>query len=89
MVEPQVLEDIIRAAVPSAPLVQIEDLTGTRDHFQATVVAEAFRGLARVEQHQLIYRALGDLMAGPVHALALSLYTPDAWEKKNAGVAHG
>lgn len=90
MVEPQVLEDMIRAALPDATLVQIEDLTGTRDHYQATVVSESFRNLGRIEQHQMIYRALGDLMAGPVHALALSLFTPDAWEKKKStGAAHG
>jgi stress-induced morphogen len=30
----------------------------------------------------MIYRALGELMAGPVHALALTTYTPEAWSKR-------
>lgn len=81
MVEPEVLETRIRAALPEAELVRIEDLTGTKDHFQAVVVSGAFRTMSRVEQHQAVYRALGELMAGAVHALALQTYTPEAWQK--------
>lgn len=79
MVEPNVLEEKIRAAIDGVTHVSIEDLTGTKDHFQAVVVSPAFATLSRVEQHQAVYRALGDLMAGPVHALALTTYTPEAW----------
>ena len=79
MVEPSVVEERIRAGVEDVQHVQIQDLTGTQDHYEATVVAGAFAGKTRIEQHQMVYRALGDLMAGPVHALALKTYTPDAW----------
>ena len=85
MVETTILEDRIRAALGEVEHLEIEDLTGTKDHFQAVVVARAFEGKNRVEQHQMIYRALGELMAGPVHALALSTFTPDAWTKKKGG----
>lgn len=81
MVEPDVIEERIRTGVPEVAHVAIEDLTGTKDHYQATVVSPAFDGKTRVEQHQMIYRALGELMAGPVHALALRTYTPDAWAR--------
>lgn len=84
MVEPQVLETKIREALPDVEVVRIEDLTGTKDHFQAVVVSPTFRAMSRVEQHQAVYRALGDLMAGAVHALALQTYTPEAWEKSGA-----
>lgn len=83
MVEPETLEQRIRAAMPDVQLVQIEDLTGTRDHYQAVIVSPSFAGMTRVEQHQTVYRALGELMAGPVHALALQTFTPEAWKKKN------
>jgi stress-induced morphogen len=86
MVEPDTLAARIRAAIPDAEHVSVEDLTGTKDHFQATVVAASFAGKTRVEQHQMVYRALGDLMAGPVHALALATHTPEAWRKR-AGLA--
>jgi stress-induced morphogen len=81
MVEVSEIESRIRAALPDVEVVKIIDLTGTKDHFQATVVAARFGTMSRIEQHQAIYRALGELMAGPVHALALRTYTPDAWAK--------
>ncbi|UJR81552.1 BolA family protein [Sandaracinus amylolyticus] len=83
MVEPETVEQRIRSAMPDVEVVRIEDLTGTKDHYQAVVVSPSFEGMTRVEQHQAVYRALGELMAGPVHALALQTYTPEAWKKKN------
>jgi stress-induced morphogen len=71
MVEPQELEQKLRAAFPQAERIEVKDLTGTKDHYQAVVVAREFAGKSRIEQHQLVYRALGALMDGPVHALAL------------------
>ena len=79
MVEPELVEQRIREGVPEVSEVKIEDLTGTKDHYQAVVVSSAFATMSRVEQHQAVYRALGELMAGPVHALALKTYTPEAW----------
>ena len=75
MVEPSEIETLLRAAFPDASIT-LEDLTGTKDHYQATIVSPAFRGLSRVAQHQAVYRALGDLMKGPIHALALNTSAP-------------
>lgn len=52
--------------------VEVTDLTGTKDHLQALVVSPAFAGKTRIEQHKMVYAALGDLMNGPIHALALT-----------------
>ena len=82
MIEANVVETRIKTGIPDAELVRIEDLTGTQDHYSATVVATSFAGKTRVEQHQMVYRALGELMAGPVHALALQTYTPELWASK-------
>jgi len=79
MVEPSVVEERIRAGIPDAEVVEVEDLTGTKDHYRATVVAKSFAGLGRIQQHQAVYRALGELMGGPVHALSLQTFTPEAW----------
>ena len=79
MVEPAVLEARLREGIPDVRHLAVEDLTGTKDHYKATVVSAAFAGKSRVEQHQMVYRALGELMAGPVHALALETHTPEAW----------
>lgn len=51
-------------------------------HFKVTLVSERFAGLMPVKRHQLIYSVLADELAGPVHALALHLYTPQQWEAR-------
>ena len=79
MIEPDVIETRIRASLADLTHLSVEDLTGTKDHYQAVVVSGAFAGKSRVEQHQMVYRALGELMAGPIHALALQTFTPDKW----------
>ncbi len=85
MVEPHEIERILRQAFPDATVLKLEDLTGTKDHYEATIVSAKFEGLAPVAQHQAVYRALGDLMRGPIHALALHTFTPSAYEKKRIG----
>lgn len=79
MVEAEVVEKLIREGIEGVTHVEVRDLTGTKDHYEATVVASGFEELNRVRQHQLVYKALGDLMSGPVHALALHTHTPAAW----------
>lgn len=83
MIPSGVVEERIRKGIEDVSHVQIKDLTGTQDHYEATVVSAAFEGKTKIEQHQLVYGALGDLMAGPVHALALNTYTPDGWASRN------
>jgi stress-induced morphogen len=80
MMDPSELERRLLVAFPGAT-VKVQDLTGTRDHFQATIVSEAFVGQSLVAQHQMVYRALGEAMAGPIHALALKTHTPEGWAK--------
>ncbi|HEX3771288.1 MAG TPA: BolA/IbaG family iron-sulfur metabolism protein [Polyangiaceae bacterium] len=58
-------------AFPGAEVV-VNDLTGTEDHLEATVSSALFAGKSRIEQHKMVYAALGDWMAGPIHALALT-----------------
>jgi stress-induced morphogen len=65
----------IEHAIPGAR-AEVEDYTGTADHFRASVVADAFDGLSRIEQHRLVYGALGADVGGPIHALTLKTATP-------------
>ena len=64
------LEAHLRTAFPDAD-IQIEDLAGDGDHYRARIVSDAFAGLSRVRQHQLVYAALKGRMGGELHALAL------------------
>jgi stress-induced morphogen len=70
------IETLILAGIPDAR-VEITDLAGDGDHYAARVVAESFRGLPRVRQHQRVYEALGGRMGGALHALQLTTATPD------------
>ena len=71
------LEDRLRAAFPDAEIV-IQDLAGDGDHYKARIVSSAFIGLSRVKQHQLVNRALADVLGGTLHALALETAPPEA-----------
>lgn len=62
---------------PGADIVA-QDLTGGGDHWQLAIVAEEFRGKSLVQQHQLVYRALGQWMNADIHALALNTKAPDS-----------
>jgi stress-induced morphogen len=64
------LKQRIEAAIPGA-VAEVEDYTGGGDHFRATVTAEAFAGLSRIEQHRLVYGIFGEEIGGPIHALSL------------------
>jgi len=75
-VSPRQIEEQIRAAFPDALAIEARDLTGTGDHFALRVVSAAFAGKTRVEQHRMIYAALGEAMNGPIHALTLDLEVP-------------
>lgn len=65
------IERMIKEALPDAK-VEIKDLAGDGDHYAATVVSAAFKGLPKVKQHQLVYAALKGNMGGVLHALALT-----------------
>ncbi|MGO9487806.1 MAG: BolA/IbaG family iron-sulfur metabolism protein [Solirubrobacteraceae bacterium] len=69
----------IEAAIPGSA-AEVEDYTGSSDHFSATVTAEAFDGLSRIEQHRLVYAALGADVGGAIHALTLKTYPTQAAE---------
>ena len=56
--------------------VEVSDLTGTGDHFSAKVVAPGFIGKSMIQQHRMVYAALGDAMQGPIHALQLDTKAP-------------
>lgn len=69
------IKGLIREAFPDAS-IEIEDLRGDGDHYAATVTSAAFSGKTRVQQHQLVYKALQGRMGGDLHALALTTRAP-------------
>jgi stress-induced morphogen len=70
------IKTLISEALPDAE-IEIQDLAGDGNHYHARVIAPAFKGKSRVQQHQLVYKALGGRMGGELHALALTTAAPD------------
>lgn len=75
-------EDIaakIQVAIPDAR-VEMRDLTGTEDHWEATVISAAFQGKSPIQRHRMVFDALAEEMKGPIHALSLKAMTPEQAE---------
>ena len=84
MLEAEEVTRLLRSSFADADL-ELVDLTGTRDHYQLRIVSRAFEGKSLIQQHQLVYGALGSAMNGAIHALALKTYTPEAWAQQSRG----
>lgn len=69
------IERLIKAKLPDAQ-IELKDLAGDDDHWAAHVVSAAFKGKSRVQQHQMVYEALGGRMGDVLHALALTTAPP-------------
>ncbi len=69
------IETLIKAGIPDAT-VELKDLAGDNDHWAAHVVSASFKGKSRVQQHQMVYEALGGNMGDVLHALALTTGVP-------------
>lgn len=71
-------EEILRRLLAADPEAQVTltDMTGGGDHWAARVVSPRFEGQTPIARHRAVYAALGELMAGPIHALKLETLTP-------------
>jgi stress-induced morphogen len=74
--KPEAIIARIRETLPDAE-VELRDLTGTEDHWHATVISKAFTGKSLIARHRLVMGALSAEMTGPIHALTLDVKTPD------------
>lgn len=75
MMTAAMIEERLLKQFPTAK-IKLSDMTGGGDHWQATIEAGEFRGLTAVQQHQLVYKALGEWMKREIHALALTTKVP-------------
>jgi acid stress-induced BolA-like protein IbaG/YrbA len=76
MITAETIKQYIENSLP-CELVQIEGDDGY--HFQAIIVSSEFRGKRTIQQHQLVYQALGEKMKQDIHALSMRTYTPEEW----------
>ncbi len=69
------LNAMLVGAFPNAK-IDISDLAGDGDHYAVEIIDPSFAGKSRVEQHQMVYRALGTKMGTQLHAMALKTSAP-------------
>jgi acid stress-induced BolA-like protein IbaG/YrbA len=72
------IEALIQRGLPGCEVrVQSDDNT----HFSALVISDTFDGKRAIARHQLVYKCLGTLMGGEIHALSIRAHTPDEWAR--------
>ena len=72
------IKQLIEQGVPDC----IVKLDGDGTHFEAIIISKRFTGKTMVQQHQIVYQALGEKMGTDIHALSMQTFTPEEWEKK-------
>ena len=69
------VQNLVETAIPGSS-VQVQDLTGTSDHFGIQVVSDAFDGKSLIERHRLVQQALGEHLTTTIHAVDIKAKTP-------------
>ena len=72
---PELLQSYIQDGMPCDHVA----VKGDGHHFEAVIVSALFRGKNKVQQHQVVYKALGDRMREEIHALSMQTLTPEDW----------
>lgn len=75
MTTPVQLQGYIQDGMPCDHI----EVNGDGHHFEAVIVSALFRGKNKVQQHQIVYKALGDRMREEIHALSMQTFTPEDW----------
>ena len=78
MIDPGQIEGWLREGLACEHV----EVQGDGRHFEAVIVSPAFRGKSRVQQHQLVYQALGERMRAEIHALSMQTYAPEDWARR-------
>ncbi len=65
------INNLIKESMPDA-IVEIKDLVGDENHYSAIIKSKEFKGLSKIEQHKLVYKALKGKMGNELHALSLT-----------------
>lgn len=71
----QEIKELIERTIPNSTAI-VEDPMNDGVHLKATIISQEFEGKNRIQQHRLVYAALGDAFSGPLHALQMITKTP-------------
>lgn len=81
--QPEQIARLIEAGLPGSTAM----VEGDGTHFSAVIVSEAFAGKSPVQQHRIVYGALGEKMGTEIHALSMQTFTPEQWQNRRPGGA--
>ena len=71
---PQEIEKLIAGGLAGA---NVQVLSEDDTHFEAIVICAEFEGKRQLQRHQMVYKTLGDLVGGEIHALSIQAKTPE------------
>ena len=71
---PLSIEEIRKLIIESIPdaKIEIKDLMGDNNHYEATIISSKFNNLSKIDQHKLVYKSLKGKMGNELHALSIS-----------------
>ena len=76
--QPEDIKQLIERGLPGAEV----QVGGDGHHFEAIIVSEVFAGKTMLQQHQMVYAALGDKMRSEIHALSFRTLTPEEYRAR-------
>ena len=76
------IKDILQNKIKDSK-VFIQDMNGNQDHFSVMVISSEFENISIINQHKLIYDALGIMITNEIHALQIKTFTWEKWKNKN------
>jgi len=65
------IKKMITSSIPDAS-IEIKDLMGDNNHYEATIKSKMFNGLTKIQQHKLVYKSLKGKMGNELHALSIT-----------------
>jgi len=77
MIRNDAMTALIHRALPDAH-VEIQDLTGTMDHFNVLVGSGSFVGVSLMDRHRMVEAAVAEARAdGRIHAMSIRTEIPE------------
>jgi len=75
------IKDILKNKIKDSKIF-IQDMNGNQDHFSLMIISSEFENLSIINQHKMIYNALGKMITNEIHALQIKTFTWKQWKKK-------
>tara|TARA_Y100000758_G_C15906267_1_gene369760 strand:- start:173 stop:418 length:246 start_codon:yes stop_codon:yes gene_type:complete len=76
------IKDILQNKIKDSKIF-IQDMNGNKNHFSIIAISSEFENLSIINQHKIIYDALGEMITKEIHALQIKTFTWEKWKKEN------